>query len=482
MENSARGDEYPSGPYRAEAILRHVSLAIFAGILLWQLFLPGFIGIANNGDFAKVSGHLCIGPPDRGAGDFVFFVSSYVRNVESCWNSGLLSSELALAWIASALEQVAGPRDRFDIRWLGALHAAGFLIGYALWLRLLEGMPPLRWLCCNALLILILGDVAYVAYANTFYADAAALVGASIMAPSACLLIQGKTPSTWMLVVFSAAAIAFGASKAQHALPGAAATAVLFMVAKRNPILKTRLATALCAAGIAGSCAIVITQTPAWYRGQQRFDLIFFKLLPNSDQRAADAEALGLSQEDLKYSGMHSFLPNSPVLNPAWFSDFTTRTSTFAVIRFYLTHPGRTVNVLHSDLVREAWLRRPLNLSNYRREQGHPPGSRTQRFGWWSALQTSLSLRWPWQTVLWYALILGSALFMNRARTAWGPDASRLIVAVALVGMVEFCIASLGDSIETYRHLLLFHLFTDFASLLTVIYWLQPVIPAAICA
>ena len=45
---------------------------------------------------------------------------------------------------------------------------------------------------------------------------------------------------------------------------------------------------------------------------------------------------------------------------------------------------------------------------------------------------------------------------------------------MALLGIAEFCIASLADSIETYRHLLLFHMFTDFTLLLGALICLLP--------
>jgi hypothetical protein len=449
---------------RSRRILYALSLSVFALVLAWQLFLPGFVGLANNGDFAKIAGRLCMDSTDRGADNFLFFVARYIRSPESCWDSGLPSSELVLARLASALELLVGPARTFDIRWLGALHAAGLFLGYALWLRLLDGLPLARWIVCNALLILILGDIGYVAYANSFYTDTAAVIGATIMVPSAVLLITSQGGSTSLLVLFAMACILFGASKAQHALPGIGASALVWLLAKRGkpPV------TALCAAGIFASCACVIAATPSWYGGGERFDLIFFKLLPSSDDPAADARSLGLPKEDIRYSGMHSFMPGSPVQNTNWFNDFTARTSTLAVIRFYSTHPARALGILHGDLVREEGIRRPLNISNYRREQGYPPGTRTARFGWWSALQTQLSAWWPWQSVFCWA-----SIFVLASRR-YSLGESSVILAVLLAGALEFCISSLGDSVETYRHLLLAHLFTDFAILLTFIRYFRP--------
>ena len=81
-------------------------LAACAGILLWQLFLPGFIGLADNRDFAKVAGRLCIGRADvADAGAYyAYFYPDYQRSPQYCWESGIPTSQLLLARTASWLQ------------------------------------------------------------------------------------------------------------------------------------------------------------------------------------------------------------------------------------------------------------------------------------------------------------------------------------------------------------------------------------------
>src|SRR5437773_424149 len=111
-------------------------LAVFAALLVWQLLAPGFIGLANNGDFSKVSGRWCIAVTDDEGNSHIYFQSNYSRRPDHCWDSGIPSSEVGFAWLATSLKRLAGDPARFDIRWLGALHAAGFLIAFGLWVRL----------------------------------------------------------------------------------------------------------------------------------------------------------------------------------------------------------------------------------------------------------------------------------------------------------------------------------------------------------
>src|SRR5580658_9528210 len=91
-----------------------VPAAVCMAILLWQLFLPGFIGLANNRDFAKVAGRLCIGRPDVPSSYFAYFHADYTRDAHYCWDSQIATSELLLAGTASSLEKNIGDRFRFD--------------------------------------------------------------------------------------------------------------------------------------------------------------------------------------------------------------------------------------------------------------------------------------------------------------------------------------------------------------------------------
>src|SRR5579864_2953505 len=79
-------------------------LLVCAAILAWQLFLPGFIGMANNADFGKVAGPLCIEGADRGADNFLFFQAEYLRGPTHCYRPGIPTSEIALAWLASTVQ------------------------------------------------------------------------------------------------------------------------------------------------------------------------------------------------------------------------------------------------------------------------------------------------------------------------------------------------------------------------------------------
>src|SRR4051812_16092744 len=75
-------------------------LLLFAVIVSVQIYKAPFVGLANNGDFPKITGALSIGPsgpPER----LAYFNGDYVYAKRFYWNVHLLLSELLPAWLAT---------------------------------------------------------------------------------------------------------------------------------------------------------------------------------------------------------------------------------------------------------------------------------------------------------------------------------------------------------------------------------------------
>jgi hypothetical protein len=426
---------------------------LFAAILVWQCFLPGFIGMANNGDFAKMGGYVCIGGADNGADNFLFFVSDYLRDQRYCWDSGMWSSESWFAHFASWVERTLGDPVRFDIRWIGVFHALSFFATFGAWLLVIRPLEGYRWWLAGAALVFVLSDVSIVGYANTFYTDTSALIGA-IAAVALGALLARDGLSTGRLVWFTAACFLLVMSKPTHAPAGFIPVAIL--------LYRRTWAASVAALVILAGAVWTLAMTPAWYK-VNFFTLVFFKLIPESPAPEEYGRQLGVLPEEMKYIGMHAFMPGSPVENPEWARSWSQRVTTSSLINFYLRHPGSVLRSLRHDLEEETWQRRPVNLSNFRRSEGREAGAKTKAFGWWSAVRTWLFQLWPWHIVLWY----GAALALSIWRRNW------ILPAVLLAAGLEFAAASLTDAAETYRHLLLFQLYSDLSFLLGLILYLE---------
>jgi hypothetical protein len=455
-------------PDRKEFLL----LLLCAALLLWQLFLPGFIGLANNGDYPKVLGPLCIGGADNYANNFIFFQSDYVRDPKFCWNPHIPSSENAIAWLAASLQNIVQGGSHFDIRWIAALHSLVFLGFYYSVLLLLRPLHPIPRIVLSLVALCIFADSGTVALFNSFFADTAGILGGLMTIVLAVHLIEAGTIRRGTLVLFGLAALLFVTSKAPHALAGIVPLAFVVLLTWRATVPSTRILAGSIAIVLLAGMTWVLTTTPGWYQGQARFNLVFFKIaMKDTPAAALDLGELGLGNADLRYAGTNAYMPHSPMLDDNWSANFCDRCTYGRVLSFYLHHPIRMLSFLWSDLNVEARQRRQDNLSNFRREDGHPAGAKTYRFALWSSLRSWLFEHWPPHILLWYLFALVALPYLAiRGKSGYRRAIACVIVAISFMAVAEFGMASLADACETHRHLLLFHVFTDAALFLAFVY------------
>ena len=445
-------------------------LLLCAGILTWKLLLPGFIGMASNGDFGKIIGPLCMDGVDHSTDNFIFFQADYVRGKQYCFAAPYFSSETALAWMASSAERIFGDPVRFDIRWLGAIHALLFLGFYFALLLLLRPLSTGQRAIASLGALWIFADAGTIAYLNSFFTDTPAILGALAAVILALHLAISDQPRLVPLVLFGVAALLFVGSKAQHGLLGVVPIAFLCWLAERACSPRRRLAICVVALIILGASVWMVVGTPRSYIAQARFNLIFFYTLPHSSAPGQDLAELGLDPRDVRYSGLTAFSQMTPLNDAGWRNAFVARTSYARILRFDLRHPIRALVKLDSDLRKEAPRRRVMYLSNYRREYSKPAGARDPQLGSWSAFRAQLFRVWPPHVIAWLALSCCASPFL--AKHLSSPFGKALAWAISIAGLLaiaEFFSVSLADAIETDRHLLLFHVFTDLTIFLAVV-------------
>ena len=442
-------------------------MLLLAGyVLAQQLLLQGYVGLANNGDFAKVARRFDLAPPEGWGDNFLFFVPDYEFADRNYWVSPVVSSEIVLAGAPIVAVRAAGA-TAFNIRWLGALNALLFLVAFAVALLCLRRAGVAVQILGALAILWILGDVVYVAYFNSFYSDSAAIVGLLLAFAAAVSLAAQEAHCRWTFAVFAVGALLFVTSKSQHGLFVAAPVAFAIWIAWRARPL--RVGAAVTVALLLGGCAFDLAHTPETYAAQALFNVIFFKLTPQSATPLQELRELGVADGDARYIGTHAFMAGSPVDDPVWAHNFVRRSGYGALGGFYLRHPQWVGRFLAGDLEREAPLMRPRNLSNFPREYGHPPGARTDRFASWSELRSWLFQVWPWHIALWLAMFLAGCGWL----ALQGSRLACVGLGTAVLATGEFCLASLADGAETYRHLLIFHLLTDLTILMAVVWGLD---------
>ncbi len=310
------------------------------------------------------------------------------------------------------------------------------------------------------LVILIYSDVAYVAYFNSFYMDAASLVFLLLTVSLAIAAVL--RPSPWVALAFGISAVFFVTSKAQHALLGPMISVLALWLGLRMRDRRSR--GIWIASGVAAIVAtgVMFSQTTAEYKAGTLYNLIFYRLTTRSSNPAGTLAELGLPPAELSWVGTHAYSPNAPVTNGPWQEEFLHRTSYLRIGIYYLRHPLFTSAVLWEALRVDTPGIRPGNIGNYREKDGYAPYTLAQSFDLWSNLRSKLIASFPFHVIaLYLAVIAGCIWCFFRPVLAAEWPAYPVVLVLALCGVVEFLGSVLLDCLETGRHLFLFHAITE---------------------
>ncbi len=443
----------------ATRIIGWIGLAVAIGIVVFQVLVPPSIGLADNGDFGKISLKFSLRVPydpsmPKGS---PYIHLHWVFAPESHWKSGFHSAETALVNVALPLNRLVSGAGAFDLRCLGAVHASLFLLAFAFFVPLTGAVRPVLQAALLALAILFFCDAMYSTYYNSFYMDAAAFV---FLMLALVFLVRAARPGEhgpvdrWAAVLFCVLMLW---AKSQHAL--LAIPLIVFVLWKRRAMWPrhTVLASALAVSFIAGGAAYsLIRGTPPGYADPCLFNIIFDRLLPTAENPSAELAELGLDDSYLDYMGMNTYGPDAPLLRKNyWAQEFLGRTSFPLLARFYIFHPARALTVAGMAL-QQAARQRPLrdglgSVGNYDPSAPYPPFTETNAFAAWSAAKRAVLESWPWLYPLLFAIAVGIV--------AWAHPASA--VALGLMEVLEFGLSGMTDSLEVTRHLFFFEAIWD---------------------
>jgi len=443
-------------------LLYREAVLLFAAFLLIaaQLFAWPILGLADNGDFPRVSCALGISriPLEY----FNYFTSSYWYSPAFYSRPPLFQSEVLLVWLGRTLAHANRPNAHFDIRYLGAVHTVIFLAGFYLLLRFLRQFAPWVQVTSALLYLWMFTDILYVAYFHSFYSDTIALLMLPLMVVSA--LFAAKNEAGWIpLVVLLLTALLLVTSKPQHTLLGVFPVFLLAALPLATRSLARRVFGILGAIVLLSAMVWEVRSTTPDYDSFPLFNLIFLKIAPAlPDQPGPAWNTLGLVPEDRPFVGRSAWERVVPMRDEHWRDEFLARTGYRRVARFYLHHPSYPLSIMEFDLRFAAIRLRPGYLGNFRQEDRPVPRQLTKRCNSWSDLRTRLYRLYPGHAVIWYVLFMASAVtLVLRSRTQFLKKAALIALGVGLMGLMAFVFASLLCGDQTDRHLILFHEITD---------------------
>lgn len=440
------------------------ALAAAAAILTFELLVPPILGLANNGDFDRVTGWAGLRSLGEKTGDgFANWVPMKFGITRFAWRpTNYLSSETPLAALAVLAARVFTNGVVFDIRFVAGLHMLLLLSAIGLIVTSCRNLAPVTQWLVAALLVFVFTDVGYAAQLNSLYSQTAAFLFLMLtVAAAAAAIHRGGAGNRRLLLGYFACAALFVGSRPQESLQGPLLALFGLALAGNLPRPWRKQPAIWLAIGLIAFSLAYLRLTPSWYRHLALYDALFLELLPGSRDAARDLKELDLDPGLIRYRDLSPYSAQSPLSDPAFQAEVYDKFGHGRLLHFLLRHPERLISRIRQG-ADSAFDLRPLVLANYARESGLPPGTMTRHFAWWSDRRAKLGPR----ALAWLALLFGCNLVASRLGYRLASRRGRLIrqgvALLVLMSGVEFLVAILGDTLgDLARHLSVFHAICD---------------------
>jgi hypothetical protein len=472
------------GPGTAASQQAMWPLAVILGILasvalLVHLFVPGVVGMADQGDGQRLVCELGVG--NNAPFDYTTFTqhiytqwSPHQWYGEACGADGsgepYYSSQTLLLVVAKWITPWFGWGPGLDTRAAGLVCIALFGILLTLLVALLPGRPGFRIFVALGVAA-IMDDGIFADFFVSPYSEPACFLGILALL-IALMFLWRRDTVTWLgiLLVSLACAFTIGAKTQMISVlpvvvvallwrpyrerraapgnrPGSRARRLANAAARRAPALIAALA-------LIGFAGAYMADQPSRFRELNNYNAVFVEMLPHSPNPEGDLEWLGLSPSFADSAGTTVNSPDAAIYNPLY-PEFLQKISQQKIVLFYVFHPDRLVSMTDRGL--DAIAHPELNyLGSYPASSGAQPWAKEHRFPiveGISALFAALPLLIV--VIQLVAIALGIAVASRRRLGARANAFGRASVFFIVALWLQFWTVMLSDGAsEIYKHMI----------------------------
>lgn len=468
--------------HRLEPLSRYLSPALLAaaGVLIitvFALFVPPYIGMADNGDYFRIlyGNGLYFNTPDYDSQYFGYFVKEYGifqyfnENGEALFSSQSLFIHLAL-WINQMFDHQV-----FDIRVQGAMLTVLYTIAVYLLVESITWKVPAKYGYPIALLaIFIFGDTGYTAYFNSFFGESIVLITMLFLFASGLLIYRNRFNDYVMLGVFFVSGILLTTSKQQNAPVGiiVAVVGVFLVFIRKQRSFRTWVASALTVLLLTGVGTYMLI--PKEFVNINQYHAMTRGVLMGSKDPEATLKAFGIDKqyailnESIYYELYTTVDVDSKILE----NHFYQKYGFGSILAYYITHPSKAIDML--DLAaKSAFKIRPPAMGNYEKSVGKPFRAQTTFFSGYSLLKAALAPKTFGFITIWIVLIVGlympSFIAALKARQMRHALRLPLVITMILMGLSGILVSIIGaGDADLSKHEFLFTAAFDIVTFLFV--------------
>jgi len=457
--------------------IEKIFLIAFLSVLIYQIFLPPHIGIADNGDFVRITDKVGISQGEDKK-YFEYYNLTFPINFRFTIK-GYQSSEFLLLLSAIGLNAILSKDGNFHLLILAGIHCLAFLSGLVFFALGSAGVFP-RWkLITYILIFFFFTDVGYISYLNSIYSEPASLIflTASIGLFVFILKVSTTRPISikWILF-FMLVGFLFVIAKPQNAAMGLFIAYITYRLTillpeTQFPLRWRRVVGYGFAFSLVGvSFLFFAFGLPRYYRSGDLWNSIFMEIIGRSESPEKDLEALGLPKAMIIYKGTNAF---SEGVNRNEYELFQKSWLYFNVLRFYLLHPDRLIDLMH-DSTKYAFELQQENLGNFDASSGMPPYAQSQSFAVWHNLREALLPKSIWTLIILLVVNLSAVVIKRRWIDHRIQDGLLSELHLAIIGMAVFqylTVLMAEGTFELVKHMFLFNVLLDVCLIFLVVYF-----------
>ncbi|GIP22635.1 hypothetical protein [Paenibacillus sp. J22TS3] len=442
---------------RVALLSRYVSPSLLAAslvliITVFALFVPPYIGMADNGDYFRVlySNGLYFNNPEYDSLYLGYFNKAFGIFQYYNENGATLTSSQSLLIRLSVWVNQWFDKQVFDIRVQGALLVLLYTVGVYLFVEALTWkVKPKYGYWVAVLAVFLFADTAYTAYFNSFFSESMVWIMLIYLFASGLLLYRKRYPDYMMMIVFFISGLLLTTSKQQNAPVGiiVAVIGIIFIFVRKQRIYRTFVASSLVLLMLTGIATYVLI--PKEFVNINKYHAMTRGVLMQSEDPEETLKSFGIDKQYAILNGSIYYEPyttvdvNSQILE----NNFYNHYGFASILAYYVSHPDQAGKMM--DLAaKNAFTIRPSAMGNYEKSVGKPFGAQSMFFSGYSELKKALAPKTFGFIIIWILVVAGlytpQFAAAVKAKHVRGMVRLPLILMLMLMGLSGILVSIIG--------------------------------------
>lgn len=453
LRRQNRRIELNAGKIQPMVPLATVAAALM--IITAVLFLPPYVGMEDNGDFARVTyGEGLYDLPENSELLYNgYFIKEYgIMQYYNEYSNTVYSSQSIFIKPAMLLDKLFTGNDAvFDLRFLAAILTLYFLAAlYFLVDYLTHRLTLVSSLLIAAVCVAVFVDTGYTAYFNSFYAEPVAYI--SLMACITCALLYADDRYNKFILLggFLLSGMILTFSKQQFAPVGVLLgfLGLFFYLKAKGRLFKWMIALTSCALVVSGILTYLLISTD--FTNINLYHSMTRGVLMTSDDPPETLASFDIQRQYELLDGTIYFdkYPEIDPEDPLLQEDFYSHYNIFSIVKYYAAHPDTFAEMLKLA-AKSAYQNRP-SMGNYEYASGYPPNTIAQAFSLHSTLKANYTPKTLGYIVIWMAVVL-VLLRKKRLRQI-------IVGGLIVIGLSQIVVSLIGaGDADLAKHIFLYN-------------------------